>query len=259
MGHANRARCSCGAALLVVATFAAPAVHAENRAGISSLPAGRYRLEMRFFARAQAPLVGPTDTLTASVSRVDVRHVRGALVQEHLVCRMWDASATSMRSVIYPASFVTALPRTRVRPVLSKAGGQIEYEADLGQEWLGATPAATLPRDPDDPGVHDSDGDGLPGVTIQLRLPMLREAELLVTQRSHAVLRGRVVAPGRVVGHVEMRDFEQTVLATHPQFLHYEPKIEHDATRSSFELVRANADPCATRASSGEPAIGDES
>lgn len=218
------------------------------------MPPGRYRLEMRFVARAQAPFIGATDTVTASVSRVELRNDHGALVEDHSVCRIWDASGTRW-SVIYPASFVTALRRTRVRPVLSSVGAHIEYEADLGQEWLGAAPAATLPRDPDDPRVDDSDGDGRPGVTIRLRLPMLGDAELLVAQRSRAVLRGRVVSPGRVTGHIEVRDFEQTVLATRPPLLNYEPKIQHDAARSSFELVRDDADACATRAASGEPML----
>lgn len=214
---------------------------------------------MRFAAQADAPLLGPTDTLTASTSRVDVRYERGTLIQDHLVCRMWDASASSLRTVIYPDPFVNALERTRVQPVLSKAGGRIEYEADLGPEWLGAKPAPTLPRDPNDPRVVDSDDDGRPGVTIRLRLPMLPEAELLVTQRSHAVLRGRVVSPGRVTGHVEMRDFEQTVLAAQPPLLQYQPEVQYDAERSRFELVRDDADACAASATSGEAPPGDES
>jgi hypothetical protein len=230
-----------GALLLV-----APA-RAQERAARSWLPAGEYRLEMRVASTAELPQLGATDNVTVSISRVEIEYADGAWVQHHRVCRIWDASSGAWGRVRYPKAFVTALAPTRVRSALVRTGeGRIRYEADLGREWLGMAAGADLPREPDAATVRDSDGDGHPGVTIQLGLPGLPDAELQLAQRSRAVLHGWLEEPGRLTGRVEMREFAQSVLAARPPFLRHEPRIRYDTARSSFELVRTvGADACA--------------
>jgi hypothetical protein len=218
--------------------LAAPA-GAQSGAPRAWLPPGSYRLEMRVAAQAELPQLGPTETVTVSVSRVEIRHERGALVQHHRVCRMWDASDGAVARVRFPEAFVAALAPTRVRSALVRTrDGRVRYEADLGREWLGMQAGAPLPSDPDDAAVRDSDGDGQPGVTIQLGLTALPDAELHLAQHTHTVLRGWLEEPGRLRGRIEMREFGQSVLAATPSFLRHEPRVRHDPTRSSFELVR---------------------
>jgi hypothetical protein len=222
---------------------------AQERAAKSWLPPGDYRLEMRIASTAELPQLGPTEQVTVSVSRVRIEQVRGGWIQHHRVCRIWDASPGDWGRVRYPKAFVSALAPTRVRSALVPTrAGRIRYEADLGREWLGMAAGATLPQEPEDAAVRDSDGDGQPGVTIQLGLPGLPDAELQLAQRAHAVLRGFVDEPGRLSGQIEMREFAQSVLAASPSFLRHEPRIRYDTAKSSFELVRAQGgDACARR------------
>jgi hypothetical protein len=228
--------------------LAAPA-RAEERVAKSSLPAGVYRLEMRLASTAELPHLGATEMVTVSVSRVEIEHARGAWVQHHRVCRIWDASPGGWGQVRYPKAFLSALAPTRVRSALVRTPtGRIRYVADLGREWLGMAAGAALPLEPDAAAVRDSDRDGHPGVTIGLGLRGLPDGELQVAQRTHAVLRGWLEAPGRLTGQVEIREFAQSVLAASPPFLRHEPRIRHDSARSSFELVRADdAETCPTR------------
>lgn len=222
--------------VLAVLALAARA-QAEERDVGSWLPPGSYRLEVRFAANASLPWFGEAKTVTISTSRVQIDHEAGKLVQHHRVCAVRDEARTSWRGLTYPPALIASLPTTRVRPVLTETAGGLAYQADLGREWLGTAPAASLPRKPDDPQVLDSDGDGQPGVTLRLRL-LTGEAELFVAQRTRAVLRGTVVSPGRVTGLAEMREFAQAILATTPRFLRFTPDVHYDRERSTFELVR---------------------
>ena len=240
-----------GSALRLALTallLGAPA-RAEERVARSWLPPGVYRLEMRLAATAELPRLGPREMVTVSVSRVEIEHVRGAWIQHHRVCRMWDASPGGWGQVQYPAAFVSALAQARVRSALVRTStGRIRYVADLGREWLGMASGAALPHEPGAAAVRDSDRDGHPGVTIRLGLRGLPDAELQVAQRTHAVLRGWLESPGRLTGQVDVREFAQSVLAASPPFLRHEPRIRHDPARSSFELTRADdGEVCPTR------------
>jgi len=215
------------------------------------LPSGSYRLEVRFAANASLPWFGHAETVTMTTSRVQVDHEAGKLVQHHRVCAVRDEARTSWRGLTYPPALIASLPTTRVRPELTETADGLAYQADLGREWLGTAPAASLPRKPEDPQVLDSDGDGQPGVTLRLQL-LAGEAELFVAQRTRAVLRGTVVSPGRVVGQAEMREFAQAILAATPRFLRFTPDVRYDRERSTFELVRDDGVGCPARDVRGE-------
>jgi hypothetical protein len=232
---------------LTALLLASPA-GAEHHAVESWLPTGVYRLEVRLASTAELPHIGATEMVTVSVSRVEIERVRGAWIQHHRVCRIWDASPGGWGRVRYPKAFVSALAPARIRFALVRMpSGRIRYVADLGREWLGMAAGARLPQEPDAAAVRDSDRDGLPGVTIHLGLRGLPDAELQVAQRTHTVLRGWLDAPGRLTGQVDVREFAQSVLAASPSFLRHETRIRHDPARSSFELVRADErEACAT-------------
>ena len=90
------------------------------------------------------------------------------------------------------------------------------YRADLGVERIGYRADSVdgkLPTKIDDPTVYDWDGDGHPGATLRLSVPLLPDGELYVVQRGQSVLNGRVIAPGRIDGGIEVRSFEHRVLA----------------------------------------------
>ncbi|HEX5064725.1 MAG TPA: hypothetical protein VFY49_01305 [Myxococcota bacterium] len=234
--------------LLAALALALRASAEETQDGTASwLPPGAYRLEMRVAANASLPWFGHAETVTTSTSWVEIDREGGKLVQRHQVCEVHDAARTRWRGLTYPRALVESLPTTEVRPVLEESADGLAYQADLGREWLGTAPGESLPRKADDPRVQDTDGDGRPGVTLRLHV-LIGEAELLVAQRTRAVLKGTVVSPGRVTGRVEMREFAQAILEASPHFLRFTPDVHYDPERSTFELVRDDDAGCAARA-----------
>ena len=243
------ARVSLG--VLAMLALALRASAGEKQGDTSWLPPGSYRLEMRVAANASLPWFGHAETVTTSTSWVEIDRERGKLVQHHQVCEVHDEARTRWRGLTYPRALVESLPTTQVRPVLKATTEGLEYQADLGREWLGTTPGESLPRQADDPRVQDTDGDGRPGVTLRLHV-LTGEAELLVAQRTRAVLNGTVVSPGRVTGRVEMREFAQAILEASPHFLRFTPDVHYDPEHSTFELVRDDAAGCPARAAAAQ-------
>jgi hypothetical protein len=75
-----------------------------------------------------------------------------------------------------------------------------QYRADLGVERIGYRNDGeedNLPSKIDDPAVSDWDGDGHPGATLQLTIPLLPSGELYVVQRGQSILTGHGFNPER--------------------------------------------------------------
>ncbi len=205
-----------------------------------ALAPGAYRLDMRQVHASKFPVLGRTRTDWVSVALARVRQSEGGLVQEHEVCDVRFESGLPLVEMVMPPATQASLV-AMVYPVELEADGDgWRYRADFGFEHVGyepARPGAPPPRRGDDPSVVDSDGDGKPGATLQLDVPILDPFELYVVQRGHAVLDGRVVEEGRVEGAVR-GELEQVVIGSDPYFLKRSPKLEPDRKRSRFSMVR---------------------
>lgn len=230
----------------LAADAAAPGAVASARAR-ELFPPGLYRLEIRMASRVELPRLGELAGATMSVSEARVEHGAEGVRQRHHVCRLWDASAASWGGLVFPEEFVAALDAPRYEVVLEpSADGGLGYRADLGVERIGfasgAAPEAArpsgVPTRPEDPRVRDWDGDGRPGATLRLRLPVLPDAELWIVQRGRALLDGEVVAPGRVEGSVRVVEFAQEVIGARPAFLRRTPRQSPDPDGSRFVLHR---------------------
>jgi hypothetical protein len=218
------------------------AVGGRAEASSPILP-GTYRLEMRFSSHADLPLIGAVRSTTVSTSLVDIRARDGALEQAHRVCAARFEGAVPGVRVEMPSRFIAALGTHAYPVALSWDGAEWRYHADLGVEYVGwhRDDAAVLPERPDDPRVYDWDGDGRPAATLRLSVPIAPGGELYVVQRAHSVLDGRVVAPGRVEGRIDVPLFEQAVIGARPGFLRRSPKATQDGERSRFVLERVAA------------------
>lgn len=64
-------------------------------------------------------------------------------------------------------------------------------------------PTKPLSRDPDDPNLVDADGDGKPGVTVDLRIGGLIHGEIYITRREVYRDHLALYPDGRIIGHVE--------------------------------------------------------
>jgi hypothetical protein len=202
---------------------------------------GRYAMELRVASIAKLPLLPSDRSTTVSLMLVDLQRGRdGTLTQRHRVCDVRMENSSSMRTTV-PAAFLNALA-TRQYPVqLRSTGGKWRYDADMGLDAIGFDPrvsGGTVPEGPDSPGVIDADGDGNPGATIEVRVPLMGRARLFIAQRTHLVLQAQAATPDRVEGVVDIRLMEQRTLGADPGMFRRTPDIRPDPERSGFTLVR---------------------
>lgn len=203
------------------------------------LPPGMYRLEMIMASTTRVPFFGASKSASKSVSLVEVRPDGNRLMQNHRVCDFRVLEDSKMIKMVFPEKFIAALAKHSYPIQLAQDGDGWVYRADLGVERIGYRAASAddkLPNKIDDPAVFDWDGDGHPGATLQISIPLLPTGELYVVQRGQSILTGRVVQPGRIEGNIEVRQFEQKVLSAWPSFLAKSPEIEPNPKESRFTL-----------------------
>lgn len=236
------------ALLLLLWLITMPAAAADRDPSGIDAWVGRYAMELRIASSMKLPLLPSERSMTTSLLLVDLERDGGKLVQRHKVCDVRMEGSSLMR-VVVPRAFVDGLAARQyaalLRPVgmgegEGGAGGWL-YQADMGPEAIGFDPQATggkLPTTSDDPGVRDSDGDGRPGATIELRVPAFGRVRLFVVQHSHLMLQGQQTARDRIEGEVEIRRLEQRTLGAEPGFFGRTPSLRPDPARSGFTLVR---------------------
>ncbi len=205
------------------------------------LPPGAYRLEMIMASVSRLPFFGTSKSASRSISLVEIRAEGDELMQSHKVCDFRVLDDSAMIKMIFPDKFVAALAQHTYPIQVEKDAQGWRYRADLGIERIGYRPGpadAKLPTAADDPSVYDWDGDGHPGATLKLSVPLLPDGELYVVQRGHSVLNGRVTQPGKIEGGIEVRSFEHRVLGARPGFLNKSPEIQADPKESRFSITQ---------------------
>jgi len=203
------------------------------------LPPGIYRLEMILASITKVPVFGTSKSASKSISLVEIKRDGADLIQTHKTCDFRVVDDSKFIKMIFPDKFVAALARHTYPLQLDKDSQGWRYRADLGVERIGYKSAgddAGLPSKVDDPAVYDWDGDGQPGATLRLSVPLLPDGELYVVQRGHSILSGKVTRQGRVEGNIEVRNFDQKVIGAKPNFLARSPEIVPDMKESHFVL-----------------------
>jgi hypothetical protein len=232
------ARLACGVWLMSLFLAAPATLSSEDQNEL--LPPGSYRLEMIMASILRLPFFGSSKSASRSISLVEIRREGDTLIQSHKVCdfRLLDDSA--MIKMIFPEKFVAALGEHSYPVQLERDSQGWRYRADLGIERIGYRPGPgdhVLPTAADDPSVYDWDGDGHPGATLKLSVPLLPEGELYVVQRGHSILNGRILEAGRIEGSIDVQTFEHRVLGARPAFLNKSPEIRPDPKKSRFALT----------------------
>jgi hypothetical protein len=227
------------AVALVVVTGLGAQLAAPLSAATSTAPdrfaAGTYRLDVEVAVATRLPVVGEQRTTTRTTSLLLVDDVGMATA---VACAV--ATAGPAFSSHLPPSSIRALPPSRFPIVV--AGDRIR--ADMGEGAIGWRGQGTLPQTPDDPRVVDGDGDGAPGIRMDLDLGALGIWPMQVVTRGHTVLDGTKTANG-AVGVLARMDSEQQVLSGLPVDL---PVSEGpvNATASRFTLSRVDVRDCAS-------------
>jgi hypothetical protein len=231
-------------ALWIYAMVPALFVHVAAAREESVLPPGTYRLEMIMASISRLPFFGTSKSASRSISLMEIRDYGGQLIQSHNVCDFRVLDDSAMIKMIFPDNFVAALAKHTYSIQLEKDAEGWRYRADLGVERIGYRPGqgdTKLPTTADDPSVYDWDGDGKPGATLKLSVPLLPDGELYVVQRGHSVLNGRITQPGRIEGTIDVRSFEHRVLGARPGFLNKSPEIQPDPKESRFIITQVAA------------------
>lgn len=204
------------------------------------LPPGMYRLEMILASIARLPVFGLSKSASRSVSLIEVRSDPTGLLQRHEVCDFHVLQDSAMIKMVFPDKFVAALAKHSYPIQVEKDAEGWRYRADLGIERIGYKPTPSesgLPTKLDDASVYDWDGDGQPGATLKISVPLLPDGELYVVQQGQSILNGRITRRGRVEGSIEVRSFEHRVLGAWPRFLNRSPEIVPDPHGSRFTMI----------------------
>ncbi len=243
------------AALALYCGLYARVTAAQEEAPLSP---GAYKLEMIMASTTRVPFFGSSKSASKSVSLVEIHRDGNSLSQSHKVCDFRVLEDSKLIKMIFPEKFVAALANHSYPIQLEKGAQGWHYRADLGIERIGYRNSGAedkLPAKVDDPAVFDWDGDGHPGATLKISVPLLPDGELYVVQRGQSILTGRLVQPGRIEGHIDVRTFDQRVIDAWPSFLATSPEIVPDPKESRFILTAIPAGTsCATlRAAAQKP------
>lgn len=204
------------------------------------LPPGMYRLEMIMASISRLPFFGTSKSASRSVSLVEITRDGARLLQRHEVCDFHVLDDSALIKMVFPEKFVAALAKHTYPIRIEKDVHGWRYRADLGVERIGyrqTSGDSELPTKIDDAAVYDWDGDGHPGATLKISVPLLLDGELYVVQRGQSILNGRITKPGRVAGDIDVRQFDHRVLGARPGFLNRSPEIKPDPGQSRFSII----------------------
>ena len=188
----------------------------------------------------------PSDTRT--VTRVEWTRRGLDVTWTETICGLSSTEAHTAQ-ITYPDAFLEALPPATRVGRLDRAETGATFTAGPFADVIGAElddPAHdAMPTSASDPRVFDQDGDGHPGMTIDISAGWgFVEGSVYLAQRNIQSMEGTVVATDRIEGFLTV-DMEQVILgATRDDFL--EQLNTPDPTRSAnwfvFQQVDASTD-----------------
>ncbi|MFK7928743.1 MAG: hypothetical protein AB8H79_11190 [Myxococcota bacterium] len=214
-------------------------------ADVSDVQPGPHVMVVEVATRSKVPFAGTTDVVTRSLVKVGLSERDGVWTQSQDLCAV-QIDGDSRATTVLPQAFIDAVPNQTYPIQLSPQG---RYEADPGPTNLGFDPKITggaLPLKGSDPGVLDFDGDGHPGGTVVVKMPVFGKVKMYIAQaawsRYHGTVRG-----GRIEGRVESVSVAQRTLGASISAFAANPKIEPVPEKSRFFLQRLSTDrPCSS-------------
>lgn len=218
-----------GAAL---AALVLPAARAEPL----GIP-GSWALDMRVVSAAEIPVIGEVRSTTVTRGLLERGDGSAEDVSRLTVCDVGlTAQSGPIRSSL-PEAFLRAFPVRTVSVRLDED----RYTVDLGVTSLGYDPVASddaLPSSSEDPTVVDFEGDGAPGFTVHVDVPLFPTVSIHLVQVTQSVLEGVWAGPDRVVGRPLVSRLEQRVLGASIGLFARSPRIHPVDGAGSFELRR---------------------
>ncbi len=95
-----------------------------------------------------------------------------------------------------------------------------------------------VPTAAEDACVRDWDGDGKPGITIEVKAPLIPWAEVYVAQKTHPHLDCHIVHEDLVEGRMAMLELDNRVLGASNRLFHGQPRTRSVNEASTFRMER---------------------
>lgn len=198
------------------------------------MPPGRYGLYLKTASHAHVPVLGQIPSATAAWIMVDV----GDEVMSQTTCRVDMEGGGERASVRLGDGFVEALGTKQVPMVWTEDEAGWSLHLDQGAVHIGYDPSLPeLPTKPDDVGVLDFDGDGNPGGTVVVSVPIVDEVQMYLVQHTHTLLDGRLGPESSLSWTVSSRVMEQRTLAATHRLFSVSLKMSLDEERSLWWMV----------------------
>jgi len=193
---------------------------------------------------ARVPVIGEMHSQTTSILLYHATQSDNTVSARQEICDIKMSSESKRVRTIIPSSFRKAASGTKRTAKLVWINGRLQFVQEPATVVLGAkldnSKKDTLPEEDDDRRVYDQDGDGNPGVTIQIR--GLLDAELFLVQRGWNKLIGTVTKDG--IDGVMRWNSEQNVIGSTSVFVRSSPptKPHGGAKQNYFKMRRVDAD-----------------
>lgn len=212
---------------------------------------GTWRLDLEVVTHAVVPVLGTTTVYTHQIMVATVVRDGARQVQTHDTCALQARSSRPLAEPTLPPAFVAAVPNKTYPLVLTPLpDGTWQVQADFQPLYIGYDPTVTggaLPQKAGDPGIVDWDGDGRPGATVLLDVPLFGRVEVYQAQRGRTILTGRVETPDRLAGGVRVDMFGQRTLSASNRLFAANPDLRMNPELSWFRQTRVPAGTtCAT-------------
>jgi hypothetical protein len=212
---------------------AAPPLPAEPIATPESpsLAVGRYQIDLDYTIEVDVPVLGTQTSTTHTILLMDVVAEGSARFWSGVTCSI-VTSGTGFTTTTPPSSLRTLnLPRLAIE----LDGNRLR--ADLGDGSLGydGSRSKILPKSDDDPRIRDTDGDGKPGMRMDLVIDGFGLFPINVVSSAHGYLDGRLKDGGARGKAISIRS-EERVLSGLP--VPSPPMQDKRFLPSTFRMVR---------------------
>jgi hypothetical protein len=186
-------------------------------------------------AVARVPVLGEQTAVTRTTSLLEVDAQRTAPAK---ACRVETRGAGFVTRM--PTASLDNLPESRFP--LYVEGDRLS--ADMGVGEIGYRGGGSIPTTAKDPRVIDPDGDGKPGLRVDLDIGSLGKHPLQVVSRGHSVLGGTLDADGAgAKGRLTRILSQEVVLSGLPvQLAPREAPLDPDRTRFRLRRVEGPLD-----------------
>jgi hypothetical protein len=204
-------------------------------------PGGTWAVELTMVTAAKVPVLGSLDSVTVTTGRLRTVDTSDGVAQQYEVCEVSVEDQGSIVTSSIPEAFVHALPSRIVNPTTWATTQGWGYSLDLGATHVGYDPALSGGRpttDADHPATVDADGDGAPGATVLISIPMFSDVEIHITQGTRMALDGSWVDDDLITGQVLVTYLEQNVVGASNRLFARSPSVQPVHDRSTFTMVR---------------------